>query len=68
MMNGLISYPITLAHGRFARLLLPGDLTRGDVARIVAMLQTLPADPETDPASFDGKGVLQDGSTPERMR
>ena len=43
-MSGNIDYPIRLDNGRFARLLLPSDLTRADVARIVAMLQTLPTE------------------------
>ena len=44
-MSGNVEYPIGLANGRLARLLLPSDLTRADVARIVAMLQTLPTPP-----------------------
>jgi len=45
-------------------LSLPAEI-EGDVARV--LLNRL--DPlEAESTAFDGRGVLQDGSTPERMR
>ena len=41
-MAGLVRYPCPLGEGRFAQLDLPSDLTEADVARIIAVLRTLP--------------------------
>lgn len=42
-MSGLVMYPCSLGStDRFAKLFLPSDLSAADVARITAMLATLP--------------------------
>ncbi len=45
--NGWVAYPVPLGKDRWARLLLPGDLTNADVDRIVAYITTLVLEPET---------------------
>ena len=57
--QGLIRYPIPLQGLRHAVLALPRDLTRGDVSRMVTLLETLvvpdppPARPADPPWQLD---------------
>lgn len=55
-MAGLVSYPFQLRPGRWVTLLLPSDLTRADVDRIVAILQqlVLPAPTDLAPPATPG--------------
>jgi len=73
-----MNYPFQIRPGTWAHLDLPDDLTVADVRRLEAFLLALvngvtlnavTGQWQTAEASpFDGRGVLHDGSTPERMR
>lgn len=39
--NGWVAYPVPLGDGRWARLLLPADLTEADTVRIAKYLNAL---------------------------
>jgi hypothetical protein len=63
-----VKYLLQLRPDVWARLELPRDLTVAEVARLERFLRVLVADQTPEASPFDGRGVLQDGSTPERMR
>lgn len=40
-MAGLVAYPFRLRPERWVTLMLPADLTRDDVERLIALLKTI---------------------------